>query len=331
MLKTDGATTSTPVLLVVAALSMFAVRCFMVSQEVAHPEKPQYQIAWNEVPLAGKNPDKKPVLFLFTSSAIAPCRELEMNTFTNRGVVELVEKNFFPVRVEDMGMVKKSNPAPVDEAEEKYHVREFPMLVVALPSGRSVADDEAIVRIRPVKDFLTDALRDVPYTEALDFLEQGEYDKAQERLGRVLEQADRNSASERMSPHWAAIDRYVCLRFLHKDADAEALLESASTKLSHYAYPYPILSFFKGDIDFEQLKEAARDEYYGRLEARAYAGLQQYFEGKDKEARENLKWAVAQKNMGDRIPVKLAQHALDLMDKQAAGGADEKAGARPSK
>lgn len=325
MLKTDGGTTSTPMLLVVAALSLFAVRCFLVSQEVSHPPKPQYQVAWNDVPLTAKNPEQKPILYMFTSSAIAPCQQLEKDTFTNRAVVELVEKNFIPVRVEDLGMTKKSNSNTVDELETKYMVREFPTLVVALPSGRSVDDDSALVRIRPVKDFLSNAMREAPYSQALENLEEGEYDKAADSLAKYLGQPNIVKISPMFSPYWAMVDRYVCLRFLHRDQEATAVLDEAEKKLNHLIYPYQIIAYFRGDIDFEELKEASRLGLHGSMEARAYAGLQEYFEGHDKQAREYLQYAVDQKNMGNRIPVKFALHALTLMDEQAQGKKAEKA------
>lgn len=311
MLKTDGTTTSTPVLLVVLAVLFFAARCFLVSRDLAHPQKPQYEIAWNQVPLTGKNPDNKPILYLFTSRALAPCQELEANTFTNKEVVELVESNFFPVRVEDVGMMKQANQAVVDELEMKYRVSEFPKLVVALRSGRSVRDGAAIVRIHPVKDFLTGALVDVPYCEALDEACEGEYEKAERKFKKYLSM----SAPDDASRCWATVFRYVCLKFSGKDGEAQSFLDTGTKKLSQRTWPYPVIAYFKGDLDYAQLEEATVKDFYsqGRSQLRAYAGLRLYFEGDKKAAREHLQWLVTQKETADSSLDKLARHALELM------------------
>lgn len=319
MLKIEsGATTNTPILLIIVAAAAFALRCALVSQEIANPPRPTYQVAWNKP--TGKKPEtEKPILYVFTTAWSGACQELESNCFANKEVIARINDSFYPVRVDDQSLDERINPPEIQELEDKFSVSTFPEMVVTLPSTEFVGSRIGIVKIREIKNFLDEALKLVPYTQGRSWFGSGEYMRASESFDRFIAQ----NGWDNGKAGWSAVRRYFCLRFLKKEAEASAYLDVALDKLPHDRWPYAIFRYLKGSSTYEQLKKDAGDDRSNRISYRTYSGLESFCDGKFDQAKEDLGWVIDQDSFKDWVEYKVAMTVLKRMDKGTASGVNK--------
>jgi tetratricopeptide (TPR) repeat protein len=92
-------------------------------------------------------------------------------------------------------------------------------------------------------------------------------------------------------------------------ADAARLvLDEAAVKLTSHAWPYPVVRYFRGEIDENALMDQA-DTDDKRTEAHAYAGVELFQLGHRDPARDHLQWVVEHGNKRFR-EYPLAQRVL---------------------
>lgn len=80
----------------------------------------------------------KPILYFFTADWCAPCHKMKRELFEDPERAEEIAERFVPVEVLDTMVERGVNRPEVAEVVERYAVRSFPTLVVALPDGTAV-------------------------------------------------------------------------------------------------------------------------------------------------------------------------------------------------
>ncbi|MFP3942093.1 MAG: thioredoxin family protein [Acidobacteriota bacterium] len=82
--------------------------------------------------------EAKPILYFFTADWCAPCDKLKRELFDDPDRAAELAERFVPVEVLDTTVERGTNRPEVAEVVERYAVRSFPTLVVALPDGTAV-------------------------------------------------------------------------------------------------------------------------------------------------------------------------------------------------
>ena len=82
--------------------------------------------------------EAKPILYFFTADWCAPCHKLKRELFDDPDRAAEIAERFVPVEVLDTTVERGTNRPEVAEVVERYAVRSFPTLVVALPDGTAV-------------------------------------------------------------------------------------------------------------------------------------------------------------------------------------------------
>src|SRR5262249_28215685 len=104
-----------------------------------------------------------------------------------------------------------------------------------------------------------------------------------------------NESSQMMFPSHVLI-AYFGLRQAKRDAEAEANLKTAATKLYSGSWSVQIIRYLKGEVSDDQLFSSAAGNK-AMLEARTYVAMNQLLNGRKEAALANFRWAAAN---GDR-------------------------------
>lgn len=313
----SGLTISTPILLIALALLALILRCLLVTEELKHPQSLTYQIAWN-TPTDKKPITDKPILYVFTAPWSGACKNLESNCFANKNIVNQIDACFYPMRVEDQSMTKHYNLPEVQKLEEEYGAVIFPMMVVVLPPDEFGKTDDIVdrtfgqVKYSDVKKFLDNTLKLIPYFQGRICFSRGQFAEAETKFAKYLE---KNGWSDEKAA-MANVRRYYCLKFLQKDAEALALLNTAVEKLPKDKWPYPLLKHIQGANSHEELKKLAGDSMQKRIEYHTYLGLSNYLNNKTDQAKIDLKWVTTQEQYKRWTEYKLAASVLQRIAKK---------------
>ena len=81
----------------------------------------------------------KPILYFFTADWCAPCHQLKATLFADAEKASQIAASFVPVVVEDRRVETGKNEPAVDAAIRRYGVRSLPTLVVTLPDGQELS------------------------------------------------------------------------------------------------------------------------------------------------------------------------------------------------
>lgn len=90
----------------------------------------------DEATLAAR--EGKPILYFFTADWCAPCHKLKHELFDDPEKSAEIAERFVPVEVLDTQVERGVNRPEVAEVVDRYAVRSFPTLVIALPDGTAV-------------------------------------------------------------------------------------------------------------------------------------------------------------------------------------------------
>lgn len=323
MPKTDALlTTTTPMLLVVAAAAMLGLRCVMVVNEIRNPTKPVHQIAWKTLvdTKTLEKLTKKPILYFFTSPGSGPCRQIETNALTNRRIVEMVNQDFYPVRVEDNnGMSGQRKSEQIELLEDKYFVTHFPEFIVAAPSGEKImSSDLFMLKTQEVREFLAKSLRRFPLELASQYMDKCQFEQAAAYYREYLS----NEKIKWAEAPWTVINYYLCLKLLNRELDADNLYRDARNRLTSKSDALMTLNYFNDKESYESLKNWYGETATGRFRYRTYAGLKAYFAGDTAVAMPLLEEAVsADMTYYDEFTV--ADYALKQLKADARGGKPE--------
>lgn len=127
---------SVPLLLIAMALAFVAAR-IVVKQWEARRSGEGDLVRW--VPLeqseALAKAQQKPILYDFTAEWCAPCHQLDDAVFRNERLAALINERFIAVRVVDRQQEEGMNDPLVTSIQQRYSVRAFPTVVIAVAGG----------------------------------------------------------------------------------------------------------------------------------------------------------------------------------------------------
>lgn len=216
-----------------------------------------HAIAWiTTAQLKAQKPSKALILYEFTADWCPPCRKRERTAFRAPTVINQINNNFVPVKV-DLTTRSGSEKPEVKELTDKFNVESIPRCIITLDTGEFVCDD----RYRMTDDFnqfLANAEGDARQVRAELALARGDYRGAlqgldQEMLkGAILWQSEKT--------------RYLMchhlLYMLDRQAEIEPMMRASYAKTLQYAessgkkapvWLDNLNSYLRGNIDEKEL------------------------------------------------------------------------------
>lgn len=257
-LKAQASTVNTlamPAWFIIVVAILLGLRVYAKLTQTAAQEG--HAIAWiTTAQLKAQKPSKALILYEFTADWCPPCRKRERTAFRAPTVINQINNNFVPVKV-DLTTRSGSEKPEVKELTDKFNVESIPRCIITLDTGEFVCDD----RYRMTDDFnqfLANAEGDVRQVRAELALARGDYRGAlqgldQEMLkGAILWQSEKT--------------RYLMchhlLYMLDRQAEIEPMMRASYAKTLQYAessgkkapvWLDNLNSYLRGNIDEKEL------------------------------------------------------------------------------
>jgi hypothetical protein len=283
----------------------------MVHAEVKNPTKSNLQINWHK-PAEEKQAGDRPILYFFTSPGLGSCEEMEANCFHNRALVEKINNNFFPIRVEHSNSPSQPVPAEILELEERYTVISVPEIITAmLPSDR-IGSSVTKIRLREVNSFLDESLKGVPYAKAYQAFSSDKYAEAADFYDQYVKNVQFKGG---LAPT-ACLRKYLCLQLIGKSGEAKNFLKTTQGKIEETHWHYHLVRFLAGKITVSELEKEAGHDKLQRIDCHFYKALEPFTQKQYDKAKPDLEWIV-KLNMHQHHPeVKLAKRWLAQIAKE---------------
>lgn len=257
-LKAQASTVNTlamPAWFIIVVAILLGLRVYAKLTQTAAQEG--HAIAWiTTAQLKAQKPSKALILYEFTADWCPPCRKRERTAFRAPTVINQINNNFVPVKV-DLTTRSGSEKPEVKELTDKFNVESIPRCIITLDTGEFVCDD----RYRMTDDFnqfLANAEGDARQVRAELALARGDYRGAlqgldQEMLkGAILWQSEKT--------------RYLMchhlLYMLDRQAEIEPMMRASYAKTLQYAessgkkapvWLDNLNSYLRGNIDEKEL------------------------------------------------------------------------------
>ena len=138
-------------------LAILLCALFVPASSVLAVEPAQEGITWSDDPNMAVSQARDldlPILIYATSEHCRFCRKMERETWANRGVINQVEQDFIPLRIDskrDAGLISR------------LRVRAFPTTVLITPEGQVLNGAEGFLNPRE----LSGLLRSLPEEEVV--------------------------------------------------------------------------------------------------------------------------------------------------------------------
>lgn len=305
-IKIDSASsTTTPLWLIVSALAFLSLRGYLVHAEIKNPPKSNLQVNWHK-PAEEKQAGDKPILYFFTSPGLGSCEEIEANCFHNRALVEKINNNFFPIRVEHSSLPSQPVPAEILDLEERYTILTVPEIITAMLPSYKIASSLTKVRLREVDGFLDESLKEVPYARAYPAFSSEKFAEAADFYDQFLKSVDfkGNLAAT------ACVRRYCCLQLIGKSDEAKNFLKTAEGKIEKNYWPYQLIEYLTGKITEKELEDEAGHDKLQRIDYHFYKALEPFSQKQYAKAKPDLDWIVKLKAYQEHSEVMLAKRWL---------------------
>jgi thioredoxin-related protein len=281
------------------------------------------QINWREPDLNAEKIDSKVckgddlILYYFTANWCGACAKFERRCWTSPEIVSLINQKFVPVKLIDKSQEERVSSPAVQSLESKYAVAVFPTLVVAMPNDEE--DESGLERSPGVMDraktlqFLQTAVHRIAYRHAQRLLIKGNFAEAADLFGSYLKSFQKD---DEWLPR-AVLFRYISLRLAGKTLAAKSFVTDYLPKLTK-EWPYPLLRYAKGEINYEALVKDAGDWERQRFEMHAWVGILNLADGNMTEGKRQLEKALKMKEYTSWYSYKLAHFLTEKIAKSTS-------------
>lgn len=305
----EAVTTVTPRWLIAATLIALIARFVLIAADCQLNQSATNLVAWKNPSPINKStaPGGKPLLYFFTADWCGSCRTIDRKCFHNRQIASEINNSFIPIKVVDKSLENGINPSLVQELEDEFHVLAFPDVIVTLPDGTFVYRTHG-AKNDDFQRFLQNSTKHTLYVSGRIYLGKGDYANADHNYGDYINKYGwKNELA-----CYCVLRRYVALRFLHREAEADQLLKVALEKLDTDKWPYVLVEYLAGKVDYPAAELKSGDGLTHRVHLHTYAGLYNYFNGNQHQTLSNLIWVVKQKEYQDWVEYKLAQQVVKM-------------------
>ncbi len=287
----SNSATSTPFWLLSATMVLLVLRMGLSAYENFYPPKGTEYINWVKAENLDKNVSAAPKLYFYNFRAkwCEPCNAMDKTGFVSKDVVKLLSENFVPIEVTDRKREDGKNTAQVQLLEDKFNIQAFPSLVVALEDGTKIIDHLGSTTTPALKRFLAESLTLASYFRGKEALFHGDARAAADSFERFIA----NTKWQHWRCAYAAIFASAAHRELGENEKADKIVQESLVKVHDHTFPYPILEYFAGKRNFDQLLSSASENKTNRILSYAYAGLDQYSRKEFAEAKKKLDWVLA--------------------------------------
>lgn len=250
-----------PAWFIIVAAILFGFRVYAkLSQTIAAKS---FAINWiTPAQLKSQKPSKAMILYEFTADWCPPCRKRERTAFRAPSVINRINNNFVPVKV-DLTTRTDSDKPEVKELTDKFNVDSIPRCIITLDSGEFVSDDRYHLA-EDFNQFLSSAEIDSLNVRAELALARGDYQGAMQGLGKdVLKGQPIAWKSE--TTRYLMCHHLLCM--LNRQAEIEPMMRATYAKTLQYtelsgkkapAWLDNLNNYLRGKIDEEKLLSQCR-------------------------------------------------------------------------
>jgi thiol-disulfide isomerase/thioredoxin len=278
-------------LLLITSLLLIA-RLSLIAFESTAKVDSSHALQWQEPKSLDltKNTDDRLFLIWFTADWCGACKHLNESAFRNKEIVQLINRDYIPVRVVDRKREEGKNSKQVQILQGRFHVSAYPTLVVTLadPDLDRVGTQVGFVSSDSIQIFLVRAARDANYRRGVKLQIHDQFAQSAKLLSEWLE-----------TTHWADNSGAFGALFLstaylgeHSPDKAKAALRDGLAKVRVKQWPYQLLRYF--DLTREQTLDSAEQVNDKLALAHFVLAAKAQAEGDTVHAIQDFQWVTRQ-------------------------------------
>ena len=184
---------------------------------------------------------------------------VESDSFCNPELVETINKMFVPIRFNDTLKGAATDNSKTKEFIQKYAVAVFPSIIIALPDGTYFSEVSGAIKHKALQQQLNATIKTIKAVQGAETFARGDFESTNRLLNEYLTENKFERVDDREETFWpfeSAFRRYISLKILGKDSEAQTCLTEALKHDNDISdWPIPLLRYIAGKNSLKDLEK----------------------------------------------------------------------------